>query len=268
MTGLKLVTRGYYSKGIFAYFISLFFIIACIVFLFCNRNALASNDRFLGTSPAFAQVEYINPVNIQVSARGVNHISFAPLIISTITGDVSEYSASVSENGSEIFLTSKLEAGNIIPLAVTIAGGRVIDLKLEVVESLLPKVVKINLHKTQDMSKLVQNEIIKMINAMRMGEVGKYYVIENSKKAYRGNTRNIKIGNSSLAITELNTYKFDDLTGIELDMKNINKAELVVSAYILSKSFKDVIAVVIDDKKLEQGASTKGYIVLKHRLSI
>ena len=116
-----------------------------------------------------------------ISSTGINRISIAPFIATTIWGDSAQYSALLSHNGSELFLTSKLEAGKSFALAVQLAGGRVIDLLLHTVEADRPKIVRLDLQ-SESFAKVEEAlEIKQLLNAMMSKEKGKYYVIQSKK---------------------------------------------------------------------------------------
>lgn len=146
-------------------------------------------------------IKYIEPINIKVSAKGINHISLAPQVVTAVWGDESHYSINLSDNGSELFITSKLSTGEFIPLAVVIAGGRVVDFSLEVIESDLPKIVTIDMRdRSNSIGSNQRREIKQMLYAMQSGIKGKYYTDTEKKKL-----RNLF--DDKLAVERIGTYR-------------------------------------------------------------
>ena len=70
----------------------------------------------------YEKIEYKKPLQLNISSQGINRISIRPHIATMIWGDDSMYSAALSGNGSEIFLTSKVEAGNNVIIAVELVN--------------------------------------------------------------------------------------------------------------------------------------------------
>ncbi len=230
-------------------------------------------------------VEYIEPIHINISAKGVNHLSFAPMVVTEITGDISEYSAFVSESGMDCFLTSKLEAGNDIPIFVTLAGGRVINLHLHVDKYKLPKIAKIDL-RDSNFKNHIRSEIDQMINHMQRGAVGKYYVqtIKGSKASKKDNNKNeqhIIIDEAELVMKKTKEYRFDNLIGIELRLEHLDKTKKKVGCkseimpliyeninldkYLFKKLFINLVAVSVSKPSLERGEVSTVYVVLQNK---
>lgn len=200
-------------------------------------------------------IEYIKPIELTISGDGINRISLAPMIATTIWGNATEYSALLSNNGAELFLSSKVETGKSFALAVQLAGGRVVDLLLHTVSTPMPKIIRLNLadqNFVQDEQKL---EIQQMIKAMRSGAKGKYYITEDKQKL---------VITPSLMANWSNIYRFKSLRGAALQLTNTSKNELSISARELAKSFSNVIAVQLDNELLMRGQSTNAFLVLKN----
>ena len=63
------------------------------------------------------KLEYGKPLKVTVSSSEIYRISFAPNVIVAIWGDNTKYSALLSKNGSELFLTTKVEENKKIHLS-------------------------------------------------------------------------------------------------------------------------------------------------------
>jgi hypothetical protein len=205
-----------------------------------------------------AKIKYIKPIDLTISASGVNRISLAPHIITTIWGDGSEYSATLSNNGSELFITSKVPENSKIVLAVGLAGGKVVDLMLNTVKASVPKIINLNLQNVESKSEMLKIAAKQMLKAMRMQSKGKYYVREVSNQIQMSAT------NSLLAKQE-RIYQFGNLIGTSLTLQNKGKSAVSVNALSLVKAFKDVVAVQVDNVILTTGQKTKAFLVMQKR---
>lgn len=209
-------------------------------------------------------IEYKQPAQLTISSTGINRISIAPFIATTIWGDSAEYSALLSHNGSELFLTSKLEAGKSFALAVQLAGGRVIDLLLHTVKADRPKIIRLDLENESFAKREDALEIKQLLNAMMSKEKGKYYVMQ-SKKAVKINTEGNEIF-ASLNAEQKMVYRFGNLVGVVLTLKNKGKKEVSIDAKSLSKVFKGVLAVSLHSQLLKSGGSMEAFLVLRKEL--
>jgi len=209
-------------------------------------------------------IEYKQPAQVTISSTGINRISLVPFIATTIWGDSAQYSALLSHNGSELFLTSKLEAGKSFALAVQLAGGRVIDLLLHTVEADRPKIVRLDLQ-SESFAKVEEAlEIKQLLNAMMSKEKGKYYVIQ-SKKAVEINAA-INETFFSLSAEQNMVYRFRNFIGVVLTLQNKGKNEISVDAKSLAKAFRGVLAVSLHNQLLKSGGSMEAFLVLRKEL--
>jgi len=234
------------NKMTFERIASILISLLCFSAYSTNANDLTKN---------IPHIEYIKPIELIISGEGINRISFAPMIATTIWGNATEYSALLSNNGAELFLSSKVETGKSFALAVQLAGGRVVDLLFHTVDVLMPNIIHLNLvdqNLAQDEQKL---EIQQMIKAMRSGATGKYYITEDKQKL---------VVTPSLMANWGRVYRFKNLRGVVLQLTNIGKNELSTSARELAKSFSNVIGVQLNNELLMRGQSTNAFLVLKN----
>ena len=209
-------------------------------------------------------IEYKQPAQVTISSTGINRISIAPFIATTIWGDSAEYSALLSHNGSELFLTSKIEAGKSFALAVQLAGDRVIDLLLHTVEADRPKIVRVELQ-DENLAKVEETlEIKQLLNAMMSKANGKYYVTQ-MKKVVKINTDSNETF-AALNAEQNMVYRFGNLVGVVLTLKNKGKKEVSIDAKSLAKAFKGALAVSLHNQLLKSGGSMETFLVLRKEL--
>ncbi len=209
-------------------------------------------------------LEYGKAFKVNLSANEINRISFAPNVIVAIWGDNTKYSALLSRSGSELFLTTKVEANKKIHLSVELSGGKVVDLELTAIESESAKIVKIEQNNNVKDNRQVQ-EITRMLEAMKSGIIAKY----NVKEIKSSKLQTIE----GLNIVANKSYRYEDLTGFIVDVtsnKKEKKNELIEQEQtkkVLSKNFKNVV--VIDmaqnfkSKSNYRGANYTVYLVTR-----
>lgn len=218
-----------------------------------HSNALGRNDQL--TLSVVKAVNYKKRLPINIGANGVNRISFAPYIITNIWGDASEYSATLSSNGSELFVTSKLAAGKKIILAAALAGGRIIDLILHTKEG-GPKIIELDLQVKQHLMSKEDREAEAMLKAMRQGLRGKYYIEANKNQFI------VESYNDLVAKQEY-TYRFGNLRGVALKLYNRGREEISIDLDKLLHSFEQVVALQIEHNILTSKKQTKAFIIVR-----
>lgn len=231
-------------------------ILRIIIFaLFYSLSGLAIASDSSVNARKDSIIKYKKPLDLKISAVGMNRISLAPNIITTIWGDSSEYNATLSGNGSELFLTSKLEENNNIALAVELSGGKVIDLLLHTTDDPSPKIIELNLQKIESKSKRLDKEVRAMLEAMQVGLKGKYYVREVNHR--------FKINNNSLFVKQNQLYQFGKLRGMALKLKNRRKKGVSIDVVNVLKSFRNLLAIQIDEMILKPGQETTAFLVME-----
>ncbi len=218
------------------------------------------------------KLEYGKPLKITVSANEINRISFAPNVIVAIWGDNTKYSALLSKNGSELFLTTKVEENKKIHLSIELSGGKVVDLELTAMSSESAKIVKIEQSDHLKANRQLEG-ITRMLEAMKAGTIGKYNVkeIKSSKAQILKN----------LSVVAKKSYRHENLTGFELNvisdkkkLRNkvtagvqISSTDLEQIKKELSNHFRNVVAIdiaPISKSKTKIGeANYKVYLVTR-----
>jgi len=201
-------------------------------------------------------ISYDNPLHLDISSTGMNRISLAPNIVTTIWGDTDEYGAILSDNGSELFITSRGEAGKDIALSLQLAGGKVIDLILHTIDIKEPRIINLALNDNATKFQKHRQEVMALFDAMRHGIKGKYYVKELPVQFTIG-------GNKHLIARQERLYRFGNLMGVPLKIKNTGKKTVSVNATNLPAKFRNILAIQADDVILASGQEMQAFLVLK-----
>jgi hypothetical protein len=85
------------------------------------------------------------------------------------------------------------------------------------------------------------------------------------KKAVKINTEGNGIF-ASLNAEQNMVYRFGNLVGVVLTLKNKGKKEISVDAKSLAKAFKGVLAVSLHNQLLKSGGSMEAFLVLRKEL--
>lgn len=196
------------------------------------------------------EIEYLKPIDLNISSNGINRLNFGDERITKIIGDSSQYSAVVSDNGSDLFLTSKLAAGEIIDLTLMTARSEAIDLKLHVADKGEGAIIKLNLGDEKNFEDNERSQIRGMIEAMRSEVKDKYFVEERKRVISLDN----KTGSS---LKQYVSYRYGDLMGAGFVCK-LKKGRKLEKGDIKGL-FKDILAMSIDDSEKE----TRVFVVFK-----
>jgi len=204
------------------------------------------------------KVQYQTPLYLEISSSGINHISFWPFRVEKIIGDTSTFTANTGENstGSELFITSKSATGSKINMSIVLTNGRIVDLALKVVESVEPKIVELDFGVSADTMYEIKRQALNMIDAMKRGVNGKYYVMHIKKPITLTETKDYKI-------KQISNYKYGKLIGAVLVIQNISKSAITISPSDLVGYFKDIDMYAIESEKILSRSSAKAYIVFR-----
>ena len=204
------------------------------------------------------KVQYQTPLYLEISSSGINHISFWPFRVEKIIGDTSTFTANTGENstGSELFITSKSATGSKINMSIVLTNGRIVDLALNVALSVDPKIVELDFGGSADTMHEIKLQALNMIDAMKSGKTGKYYVMHLKKPMTLTETKDYKI-------KQISNYKFGALEGAVLVIQNISKSEITIKPSDLVTYFNDLDAYAIESEKISSKSRTKAYIVFR-----
>lgn len=201
------------------------------------------------------EIKHLKQVHLDVASEGVNRINFDNFVVTKLIGNIAGATYVLSDQGSDLFIAPKLSVGKKIAFSALLVTGDIIDFSLNVVKSETPYLVKLKF--PSDISGAKKSEAALMIEAMRCGKTGKYYVQKSLKKVNIPWNRDIK-GAAQ------NSYRFKNLQGTVLTLENTNRSRsLEITANILSQSFDKVAAIYIEQSLLPPKGKTKAYIVFK-----
>lgn len=196
------------------------------------------------------EIEYLKPIELNINSGGINRLNFGDERIKKIVGDVSQYRAVLSDNGSDLFLTSKLAPSGVIDLTLMTARSRAIDLRLHVRDKADGAIISLELNEQNDFEQDERLEIAKMIEAMKSNTWGKYFVEDR--------TRVIKLPNKpGKVLNEYVSYRYGDLMGAGFYEKRKRGSKL--GREDIKGLFKDVLAMSIDDS----GNELRVFVVFK-----
>ena len=99
-------------------------------------------------------------------------------------------------------------------------------------------------------------EVMKLFDAMRHGIKGKYYVKELPAQFTIG-------GNKHLIARQERLYRFGDLMGLPLKIKNIGKKTVSVNAATLLAKFRNLLAIQAEDVILTSGQEMQAFLVVR-----
>lgn len=240
-------------------------VIILVILVVCLWEATASNksftDKSFANTKSFSQgvmINYLMPINVEISSEGINRISLPGNRIAKIIGDSSSFNGLVSDNGDDLFLVSKLAAGKIINLTIATVEGKNIDLKCIVLAKKEPVYAVVRMESVLSGKQAVKKEeISKMIEAMSCGDEGKYH-IDHLDRALRLVTRT----GEQMRLKEELGYRFGNLVGIKMSCLNLDKDKAVLDVKELIRlNFSDIVAIAVDNEILQPGTSSAAYIV-------
>ncbi len=152
-------------------------------------------------------------------------------------GDQSAYQLISDLNAANIYITPKLSVGSKFTISLVNNRGQAQDIEFTV-QNIAPQaiVIESNEQPLQDCS--INDEAINMLKTMKLGYKGKYYLL--------GSNRFIKSSNPSLRILEKQTYRYKDLVGSVLFIKNLSKQDIELKAADFEQLFTGTILTSID----------------------
>ena len=204
------------------------------------------------------RIKYQKSLPLEISSQGINHISFWPFRVEKIIGDTSTFTANTGENstGSELFITSKSETGSKINMSIVLTNGRIVDLALNVVESVDPKIVELDFGGSASTNQETKLQALNMIDAMKKGVTGKYYFRHLKKPINLSTTKGYKI-------KQISNYGYGKLQGAILVIQNTSKRAISINPSDMRAYFNDVSAYAIESPVILSRSSSKAYIVFR-----
>ena len=204
------------------------------------------------------KIKYQKSLPLEISSYGINHISFWPFRVEKIIGDTSTFTANTGENstGSELFITSKVPSDSKINLSVMLTSGMIVDLALNVAPSVDPKIIELDFGIGADSIYEMKLQASDMVDAMKSGRAGKYYVRHLKKPITLVATKDYKIN-------QISNYRYGTLEGAALVIQNTSKRSISIKPSDIASYFNDVDTYAIEREMILSRGSTKAYIVFR-----
>ncbi len=214
------------------------------------------------------QIDFTPTKHIEaiIAAAQLNRIQFDGGDLMEVVGDESKYSLYWSGDYRNLFIRPKVEVGEIIELSLVLAGGAAQDVRFTVGDvtaqtifinkkSILQNFA-INNNHLEPLSKQLKSEIALMLRAMIADDKGKYYVM-NIKNVLQTGLQ------TSLAVTQLKTYRYQDLSGAVLKVTNNSNQLVELQEREFSHIFKATIAVNIENRSLLPKSVSRIFIITR-----
>ena len=230
-------------------------------------TSIFSSVCFISPASTAAGLDFIhNPkasIRAKISETAPTRINFGGYQITEVIGDENKYKIITDSAGLNVFITPKVASGSIIPLTLIAGSGKIQDLLLEVSEEeklprslIISDLRKINALSNCDSVTEPKDEAKQMLDAMIEDEnpQDKYYVAQLKRKLTLPSL-------PMLFIIQDKSWRFKNLTGARLVITNKGKVAINLQEKHISSIFKGAKFVTIETKLLNEGASTKSWIV-------
>jgi hypothetical protein len=179
-------------------------------------------------------------LTVSISKSGLNRISNPPYQITQVTGDDSKYRLKHDEDGANIYLMPLVKVGEYIEVSVKNNIGDVQDLELKI-DNIKGQVVIIDGSSAQNVQNLQRENITEMMQAMRQGRSGKFYLQKVKTPSYQF---------GSIQVRQNKLYKWKNLVGGVFEISNKTKSTQEFEFNSFLKSFQNVKTSFISKHKL------------------
>lgn len=202
--------------------------ILCGIFLFFCLRAVAL--------PNF-KLRHYSKHKVEVSKFGLNRINMMPYAISQIVGNGAKYEVKIDNDSKSFYIKPLCEIGETIELSIKTLNNNFFDIELKVVEGNGRTIYLCNSEIEEERDKIIGEEAKLMVNAMKKGEVGKYYVKDVEK--YFPNELNLEI-------RQVKSYKYDNIHGAILLVRNQSSDTISLKERYFAELFENSVAVSFD----------------------
>ena len=200
------------------------------------------------TCPAYARPEFKysgdKKIETVIAANELNRIFVSGGEVIEVIGDENKYALYWSGDWRNLFIKPKVEVGEIIELSLIMPQGGAQDIRFTVGDT-SAQTIFINLGSelksslsgkgfTTLANPQLKSEITSMMRAMIEGEKGKYYVT--------GLKRTLKQNKQQL-VSQNAVYRYRDLSGAVLSVKNLTSKPLELLETDFSNLFKNTLAI-------------------------
>lgn len=203
------------------------------------------------------EYKYGEILDVYISGNEQNRIEFARQNITEVIGDEGKYQLVSDKQGGNIFIRPQIAAGNSFTISLITDSGLVQDLRITAANIAGRTIIIEQIDKGTDGYRNDQ-EIANMLRAMNRGTIGKYYVSKTNSK--------IPALLPELAGCELirqTTYRYGDLTGVILLIRNKSRQLLTLQEDLVSQIFTGTVAVSVRKQLLPARAASQVYIVTR-----
>jgi len=220
------------------------------------------------TCPAYASSEFKysgdKKIETVIAANELNRIFVSGGEIIEVIGDENKYALYWSGDWRNLFIKPKVAVGEIIELSLIMPQGGAQDIRFTVGDT-SAQTIFINLGSelksslsgkgfTTFANPQLKSEITSMMRAMIEGEKGKYYVT--------GLKRTLKQNKQQL-ITQNTAYRYRNLSGAVLSVKNLTSKPLELLETDFSNLFKSTVAINLGSCVIKPRATMQVFIITR-----
>ncbi|MCP3848688.1 MAG: hypothetical protein GY694_00415 [Gammaproteobacteria bacterium] len=182
--------------------------------------------QLLGVSKIFAKditIKYESPTRLRLSRYHINRIHFDSSMVNKVVGYKNLYSSILSNNKKDLYLRLDPEEPEPINISVIDTAGRVFDFELEQKSRKTPLSVRVITERQGLVSRRKINlEVSKILEAMKLELVGKYYVLESEKRFKYG-----KLG-KKVGYRVIKDYRWRNLRGLGIEVMNRSRDAVTI----------------------------------------
>ena len=224
---------------------SLSSLLTLLIFLFVCKDVIAS------TEFSYSKDKKIETV---IAFGELNRIQINNGEITEVIGDENKYALYWSGDWRHLFIKPKVEVGEVIELTIIAAHGDAQDIRFTVGD-LSAQTILINMGESSTAQRVaLKPEISKMMRAMIEGKKGKYYIINSKRILQKTKERHI---------TQDIAYRFGDLSGAILSVKNHTTKALKLNESDFKNLFKNAVAINVSSSVIKRGELAKVFIITR-----
>jgi hypothetical protein len=223
---------------------------------------------FFFANSAYAAKEFKYSKDKKIEAIiGVNELNRIGIIggeVIEVIGDESKYTLHWSGDWRNLFIRPKVEVGETIEVSLIIPQGGAQDIRFTVGDTSAQTIfIKLGDDSKTNSSSAVlspfarsqlKSEMIAMMRAMISGESGEYYVRASKRILQKTKER---------AISQKSSYRYRDLSGAILSVKNLTTKPLSLVESDFKSLFNGTIAINLGSRLIEPKAITQVFIITR-----
>lgn len=219
--------------------------------------------------PAYSSTEFKysgdKKIETVIAANELNRIGVVGGEIIEVIGDENKYALYWSGDWRNLFIKPKVEVGETIELSLIMPQGGVQDIRFTVGD-MAAQTIFINLgSEVRDLSSAsngfvplsnpqLKSEISGMMRVMIEGVKGKYYVINGRRTLHKTKQR---------LITQEKAYRYKDLSGAVLSVKNLTSKSLDLLELDFKNLFKNTVAINLGSCVIKPRTTVQVFIITR-----